>query len=117
MKLVDFETFSRMPAGTIFAPYRPCCILEYLAIKSDEGRLRQGKDPKLKYFFEKVMPLTPSFKHTEKFNIIGDTMPARFEECSNNNFDYIDYELFVVLEDNDIDRLIDILKWAQGGCD
>lgn len=37
MRLVDFEQFCRMPAGTIFIPYEPCVALEELAIKVDEG--------------------------------------------------------------------------------
>ena len=38
MKLVDFKTFNRMPAGTIFAPYTPCVLEDRLAIKTDHGR-------------------------------------------------------------------------------
>lgn len=38
MRLVDFETFNRLPAGTIFAPYIPSVLKEGLAIKVDHGR-------------------------------------------------------------------------------
>lgn len=116
MKLVDFETFSRMPAGTIFAPYRPCCIFEYFAIKSDNGFLRLGNDPKTSHFFEHVIPLVPSFKDTKNFNKVGDTMPIRFEDCHNNNFDYMDYDMFLILEEIDINAMIRMLIWAKGGC-
>ena len=35
MRLVGFDEFCRMPAGTIFAPYTPCVLEEELAIKVD----------------------------------------------------------------------------------
>lgn len=37
MKLVNFETFNRMPTGTIFAPYNPCVMEDRMSIKVDEG--------------------------------------------------------------------------------
>ena len=116
MKLVGFETFSRMPAGTIFAPYRPCCILDYLAIKADDSTLRNGNDPRMRNFFEHVIPLVPSFKYAENFNKIGDTTPIRFEDCHNNNFDYMDYDMFLILEESDINAMIRMLAWAKGVC-
>lgn len=116
MKLVDFETFSRMPAGTIFAPYCPCCILEYFAIKSTDSKLRNGKDPKLTHFFEHVIPLMPSFKYVKKFDAVGDSQRIWFEDSHCNNFDYKDYDMILVLEENDTDAMIDMLEWAKGGC-
>ena len=48
MKIVDFKTFNRMPAGTIFAPYTPCVLEERLAIKVDHG----GEFDSEKYFHD-----------------------------------------------------------------
>ena len=33
MKIVDFETFNKMPAGTVFAPFEPCVTKEDFQIK------------------------------------------------------------------------------------
>ena len=40
MRLVTYDEFVRMPAGTIFAPYEPCVLKEELAIKVDPGEER-----------------------------------------------------------------------------
>lgn len=37
MRIVDYETFIRMPSGTIFAPWTPCTTLEEPEIKVDHG--------------------------------------------------------------------------------
>lgn len=58
MKIVNFKTFNRMPAGTIFAPYTPCVLEEELAIKTDEGR-RFAYPPYGNWMFNGVMPLHP----------------------------------------------------------
>ena len=28
----------------------------------------------------------------------------------------MEYKLFLVFDNNDIDKMIDVLKWAKGGC-
>ena len=117
MKIVNLETLSKMPAGTIFAPYAPYCILDNFTIKIDESYKRGGSDPKLRYFFERVMPLIPKFYDKEKpFEKIGQRKPADFTYIHNNNFDYKDYEQFVILEKDDVNELIENLIWAKEGC-
>lgn len=37
MRIVDYETFIRMPSGTMFAPWTPCTTLEEPEIKVDHG--------------------------------------------------------------------------------
>lgn len=119
MKLVDFETFNRMPAGTIFAPYTPCVLEERLAIKVDHGR--EATIPLASLFpsyegwhFNGVMPLEPwniDFPYWD-----GDSVKATFEIYDGDTNDYRDYKQFLIFEECDIDRLIQVLLWAKGGC-
>lgn len=108
MKIVDFKTFNRMPAGTIFAPYTPCVLEDRFAIKVDHGR-----ELKFGWAFNGVMPLEP-------WNInsfFGDeSVRATFEIYDGDSNDYRDYEQFLIFEECDIDRLIQVLLWAKGGC-
>lgn len=112
MKIVDFKTFNCMPAGTIFAPYKPCVLEERLAIKVDHGRgfayPWYGN-----WMFNGVMPLEP-------WNIDSvldeESVRASFEIYDGDSNDYIGYERFLIFEECDIDRLIQVLLWAKGGC-
>lgn len=112
MKIVDFKTFNRMPAGTIFAPYKPCVLEDRLAIKVDHGR-EIDISPYGGWSFNGVMPLEP-------WNIssfFGDeSVKATFEIYDGDSNDYHDYEQFLIFEECDIDRLIQVLLWAKGGC-
>lgn len=117
MKIVDFETFVRLPAGTIFAPYKPCSLEERLAIKTDEGW--DNNEPEeyayASHFFNGVMTLEPWLGDSCLFES-GDQEPASFEIYDGDNNDYRDYEMFLIFEEEDIDRLIRVLEWAKGGC-
>ena len=116
MKLVNFEDFCRMPAGTIFAPYEPCVLLETLSIKTDPGDewldgLRRS------YSFNGVMSLEPWIDGVEyALWEIGDQEEARFEIYDGSNADYMDYKMFLVFEEADIDRMISVLMWAKSSC-
>lgn len=113
MKIVDFETFNRMPAGTIFAPYTPCVLEDKLAIKVDHGREFDPMYFRFDWMFNGVMPLEP-------WNInsfFGDeSVRATFEIYDGATNDYHDYNQFLIFEDDDIDRMIQVLLWAKGGC-
>ena len=115
MKLVRFEEFCRMPAGTIFAPFTPCVLEDRLAIKVDAGR-DTPDNPYYTHTFNGVMPLEPWFDHVNGFWSIGDTSDASFEVYDGDNNDYCDYDMFLVFEETDIDRLINVLVWAKNGC-
>lgn len=115
MKIVDFETFVRMPAGTIFAPYNPCVLEDNLAIKVDEGRDSYGSDNYESHWFNGVMSLEPWLGESCLFTP-GDQEPASFEIYDGDNNDYRDYEMFLIFEKEDVDRLIRVLEWAKGGC-
>lgn len=113
MKLVDFKTFNRMPAGTIFAPYTPCVLEKGLAIKVDHGR---EFDPSVYYHdwaFNGVMPLEPW-----NLDCVFDeeSVRATFEIYDGDTNDYCDYDQILIFDECDIDRLIQVLQWAKGGC-
>lgn len=117
MKIVDFETFVRMPAGTIFAPYKPCFLEDRLAIKVDEGKdsvepvdLIYGS-----HWFNGVMSLEPWMGDSCLFEP-GDQEPASFEIWDGDNNDYRDYDMFLIFEEADTDKLIRVLEWAKSGC-
>lgn len=109
MHLVDFETFNRLPAGTIFAPYTPSVLEEKLAIKVDHGREFKNCG----WSFNGVMPLEPW-----NLDCVVDEEPikATFEIYDGTTADYMDYEQFLIFDECDIDRLIQVLLWAKGGC-
>lgn len=115
MKIVGFDDFCRMPAGTIFAPYEPCCLKGTLEIKTDAG----WDDPSDKYCshpFNGVMSLEPWIDGSEGLYNIGDRCDASFEIYDGDNVDYKDYKMFLVFEEADVDRLINALLWAKNGC-
>ena len=109
MHLVDFETFNRLPAGTIFAPYISSVLKEGLAIKVDHGK--EFKD--YSWLFNGVMPLEPC-----NLDCVFDEEPikATFEIYDGATADYMDYEQFLIFDEYDIDRLIQVLQWAKGDC-
>lgn len=109
MRLVDFETFNKLPAGTIFAPYKPCVLGEGLAIKVDHGY----EIEEYGWLFNGVMPLEPC-----NLDCVFDEEPikATFEIYDGATSDYMDYEQFLIFDECDVDRLIQVLLWAKGGC-
>ena len=114
MKIVDYKTFCKMPAGTIFSPYEPCALLEELAIKVDAGKpcIIDGEEENI---FVGVMPLEPYIDEYDRYNV-GDTAKAKFEIYDGTNADYCDYESFLILDEEDIEKLISVIRWAQNGC-
>lgn len=114
MKIVDYKTFCKMPPGTIFAPYEPCALLEELAIKVDAGKpcIIDGEEENI---FVGVMPLEPDIDVNDRYNV-GDTAKAKFETYDGTNADYCDYEMFLVLDEEDIEKLISVIRWAKNGC-
>lgn len=117
MKLVGFDEFCRMPSGTIFAPYAPCVLEEELAIKVDEG---YDMPPDYQYYrhsFNGVMPLSPWLGSECELFEIGDQEEASFEVYDGDTSDYMDYKMFLVFEEADIDRMINALVWAKNGCE
>ena len=113
MKIVSFDDFCKMPAGTIFAPYEPCTIKEELAIKVDPGEAMPANFPYYKWCFNGVMPLSPRLGQYCALWGPGDHEEASFEIYDGDTNDYCDYEMFLVFEESDIDRMISVLNWAK----
>lgn len=116
MRLIDYNEFCKMPAGTIFAPYTPTALEEHLAIKVDEGKEYTFSDGRTAHCFNGVMPLEPSFDPWCMLYEPGDREDASFEVYDGDNNDYDDDQMFLVFEEQDIDKMINVLKWAKNGC-
>lgn len=108
MKILNYDEFIRMPAGTIFAPYVPYGLEEGLAIKTDHGGEINGK-----WSFCGVMPLEP-WNLDSVFD--EESVRATFEIYDGDSNDCADYDKFLVFDECDIDRLISVLQWAKNGC-
>lgn len=116
MRVVDFEEFCRMPAGTIFAPYEPCALVDRLAIKVDEGWEELSDYRYFRHYFNGVMPVEPSIGEESNLWNTGDSAEASFDIYDGSSADYMEYDMFLVFDNNDIDKMINVLKWAKGGC-
>lgn len=108
MLIIKREEFVRMPAGTIFAPWRPNCFMERFEIKVDAGR----HDPDYGWLYCGTMPLEPWL---EDFVCHGQN-DADFQVYDGDQNDVAEYEYIAVLERKDVENLIDKLQWALNGC-
>ena len=116
MLIVDYETFVRMPAGTIFAPYTPCVYEEGFEIKVDGGQ--EYEDPYThtkKWGFDGTMPLEPWLDSFTAPTGYGQ-WDVDFEIYDGDSTDAADYKMFAVLEPHEIMNLINVLLWAANGC-
>lgn len=116
MKIVDRETFIRMPAGTIYAPYKPCIFDRGFYIKTDTGweYFNQWTNKK-GWMFNGAMPLNPQFLDQvfPDSPCTYETEMLIYDEDAN---DTSNIALFAVLEPHEAQRLICALQWAMGGC-
>lgn len=117
MKIVSFEEFNQMPAGTIFAPWSPCVYEESFRIKIDSGRWVELKNnpicgEKKFYAFNGVLDLIPDPLLYGNYGAYQTTQ----ETWDGNSNDYQDYSMFAILEPYEIDRMIKALEWAKSGC-
>lgn len=115
MKIVDYETFIRMPAGTIFAPFKPSVYEDHFEIKVDGGEEYADLNGNKRWLFNGTMPLEPWLDD----NILGCGLgqyDVDFEIYDGDSNDASRYEMFAVLEPQDVRRLIQCLEWALAGC-
>lgn len=108
MLIVKREEFVRMPAGAVFAPWRPNCFMERFEIKVDTGRLY----PNYGWGYVGTMPLEPWL---EDFVGPGQN-DVDFQVYDGDQNDVADYDYIAVLERKDIENLISKLQWALNGC-
>jgi hypothetical protein len=116
MKIVDYNTFVRLPAGTVFSPYMPCSLEGDLEIKVDGGHAYEAPCFPEGWYFNGTMTLSPWFEDPSLLLGLGDEAPASFEVYDGSNVDYRDYKMFLIFEDSDVERLIKVLEWARSGC-
>ena len=118
MRFVDFATFVKLPAGTLFVPVEDGCPLGNLSIKYDEGYDNKSTITPVApegHFFNGVISLIP-WNIADLSNILNLEMPSSFEICDNSNVDYYEYKNFLIFSSSDLDRLIKLLEWARKGC-
>lgn len=114
MKLVTTDEFVRMPAGTVFAPFEPCVIKGRLEIKVDGGALVKGWRGERFWAYNGTMPLEPW--NLEELNGIGDQADAEYEVYDGDQNDMLFEKMVLVLERQDVEKMISVLKWALDGC-
>ncbi len=120
MKIVDLESFLRMPAGTVFAPYKPCVFTDRFKIKTDTGSMVDPLFGEPFWGFLGAMSLEPDFKMSEECGH-GPFECGKYktEWCisDDSTADYLEEEMFAVFEPDEIVQLIEVLRWALRGCE
>lgn len=117
MRIVTYEEFIRMPAGTIFAPYEPCIFKERLRIKTDTGETYvnpiTGEES---WTFLGAMPLEPWFDIEDVYPDTYGTYSTEMVIYDDAAVDYMDEKMIAVLEPHEVVHLIEALVWAYYGC-
>lgn len=119
MKIVTFEEFNRMPAGTIFAPWTPCVYEGEFEIKTDTGHAYLNRwSGKIDWIFNGTMPVVPWIDSDQLFLEGEECGPVKSEmfHYDGASVDYTDYKFFAIMEEKDISKMIEALEWALGGC-
>ena len=111
MLIVDYDTFVRMPAGTIFAPYEPCVFKERLEIKVEHGYEWNGK-----WGYCGTMSLEPDVCYCSYDAFNYGKCETNMSIYDGSSTDMTEYKMFAVLEKHEIERMINALKWAMDGC-
>ena len=115
MKIVNYEEFVRMPAGTIFAPFEPSVFTEEFAVKTDTGEEHDIPYCGKRWCFNGVMSLQPWLGDYSYF--LGAQEDASYEIYDGDHNDYDKDGMFAILEEQDVKKLIKVLKWALNGCE
>ena len=117
MKIVNFEEFNRMPAGTIFAPYEPCMAKDEPEIKFDQGQLctYEGTGLSPAWLFNGTVPIIPSPEIDDASFDYGK-VKGQFHFYDGCSADYCDEKMFLIYEKEDILAMMRLLAWALDGC-
>lgn len=108
MLIVKREEFVKMPAGTIFAPWRPNCFMGIFEIKVDTGRFY----PDYGWVYTGIMPLEPWLEDS----VCPGQNDVDFQVYDGDQNDVAEYDYIAVLERKDVENLIGKLQWALNGC-
>ncbi len=113
MIIMTPHEFASMPAGTLFAPYKPCVFNDRFEIKVDAGEEVDFGSYKM-WCYNGTMPIEPW---------LGDDAPMTFgkydvdwEVYDGDQNDISDEKMIAVLEPEEVKRLIRILEWSLNGC-
>ena len=112
MKIVSYDEFVRLPSGSVFCPYTPCFFHSPFQIKVDKGKEYAGE-----YIFNGTMPLEPWFSVEDEFPDCVGNYETEMTITDDSSVDFDKDCLFAVLEKQEVENLIDALKWALNGCD
>ena len=119
MNIVDREKFLRMPAGTIFAEYKPCVFIGGFQIKTDTGHMVENPmfgEPF--WSFLGSMPLEPYFKDFDggEGPFECGNYPVEWCVYDDSSADYFETDMIAIFEPHEVLHLIEVLKWALNGC-
>lgn len=118
MKIVNYETFVRMPKGTIFAAWTPHIMLTDPEIKIDPGRewlvYEQNGEKKMTWGYNGTCPIIPHVVMDDGFDY-GPVKTDFFFYDGDSN-DTAEYKMFLIFEEEDIENMIKVLEWAKKGC-
>lgn len=117
MKIIDYETFIRMPAGTIFAEFEPYVFSEW-EIKVDHGHEYIDSWAKVKQWgYNGTMQIIPWFKdELPPDDHIYGTYETEMFEYDGSSADAYGTKYFAVLEPHEVKMMIRALEWALDRC-
>lgn len=118
MKIVDYETFIRMPAGTIFAEFEPYRFKSEWEIKVDHGHEYIDRWDKTKQWgYNGTMQIIPWFNEGACYKEFDyGTYETEMFYYDGSSADVIGTKYFAVLEPHEIKMMIRALEWALDGC-
>lgn len=138
MKVMTNKEFAKMPAGTVFAPFKPM-ICDEIMIKEDGGeeiRYRDGLKMVKAWMWNGATNLIPDLSYIEdlyddnikdnedywkqithclneeKNYYVGTTKETENSCWDCSNADYCDDDLFIVFEKYEVERMIKMLQEA-----
>jgi hypothetical protein len=113
VKIVNLDTFIAMPAGTVFAKYKPCCF-EDLCIKGES--IPETDD----FFYQQIVDAIDAAGSSEWSNMLfesqetGKSLPMDFR-CEGRDGCFEPAQLFAVWERADVLALIARLQETVTG--
>lgn len=114
MKIVTYEEMIELPVGSVFCKYELCCLDQKWMIKTGETQTSQFNGERL---FSGVMYLEPWAVNMDDMPFGKGTFTTEMTTVDTRSFDIGKKgDLFAVLEDYEIIRMIGALLWALKKC-